>query len=191
MAQRQPHGAVSGGCAQANTIPPPSPVLLLEDQNVKQRASHKTLKWQATMHKQYIPSPMYGQHISLGHSVPANTEQIHIFPGFSQLLVQCTKMSLLWGGGMCMLFKICEKRPFQKCMGWGGVGGHSFAHRAVQGRTHRAQAMVQGSLIIPNPIRRHRCPFPQGPGLHWGTHPRACDWEHISSVFPNPAACVA
>ena len=73
---------------------------------------------------------------------------------------------------MCMLFEICEKRPFQKCMGWGGVGGHSFAHRAVQGRTHRAQAMVQGSLIIPNPIRRHRCPFPQGPGLHWGTHPR-------------------
>ena len=24
------------------------------------------------------------------------------------------------GGGMCMLFEICEKRPFQKCMGWGG-----------------------------------------------------------------------
>ena len=33
-------------------------------------------------------------HISLGHSFYANTEQIHIFPGFSQLLVQCTKMSL-------------------------------------------------------------------------------------------------
>ena len=24
------------------------------------------------------------------------------------------------GGGMCMLFEICGKRPFQKCMGWGG-----------------------------------------------------------------------
>ena len=24
------------------------------------------------------------------------------------------------GGGMCMLSEICEKRPFQKCMGWGG-----------------------------------------------------------------------
>ena len=45
------------------------------------------------------------------------------------------------GGGMCMLFEICEKRPFQKCMGWGG-GGHSFAQRAVNGRTHRAQAML-------------------------------------------------
>ena len=39
---------------------------------------------------------------------------------------------------MCMLFEICEKRPFQKCMGWGGgVGGHSFEHRAVHGTTHR------------------------------------------------------
>ena len=26
------------------------------------------------------------------------------------------------GGGMCMLFEICEKTPFQKCMGWGGIG---------------------------------------------------------------------
>ena len=24
---------------------------------------------------------------------------------------------------MCMLFEICEKRPFQKCMGWEGGGG--------------------------------------------------------------------
>ena len=24
------------------------------------------------------------------------------------------------GGGMCMLFEIYEKRPFQKCMGWEG-----------------------------------------------------------------------
>ena len=24
------------------------------------------------------------------------------------------------GGGMCMLFEICGKTPFQKCMGWGG-----------------------------------------------------------------------
>ena len=28
----------------------------------------------------------------------------------------------LGGGGMCMLFGIYEKRPFQKCMGWGGGG---------------------------------------------------------------------
>ena len=63
----------------------------------------------------------------------------------------------LGGGGMCMLFEICEKRPFQKGMGWGGgVGGHSFAHRAVNGRTHRAQAMLQGSLIILNPTRCHK-----------------------------------
>ena len=38
---------------------------------------------------------------------------------------------------MCMLFEICEKTPFQKCMAWGGVtvwhtelltGGHT-GHR--------------------------------------------------------------
>ena len=34
-------------------------------------------------------------------------------------------------------------------------------------------------------------PFCKGRDSHWGTHPRACDWEHISSVFRNPAACVA
>ena len=34
-----------------------------------------------------------------------------------------------WGGGMCILFEICEKRPFQKCMGWGGgLGGRIFEH---------------------------------------------------------------
>ena len=29
-------------------------------------------------------------------------------------------MSLPWGGGYVLLFEICEKGPFQKCMGWGG-----------------------------------------------------------------------
>ena len=89
-----------------------------------------------------------------------------------------------------MLFEICEKRLFKKCLGWGGVRGHNFEHRAVNGTTHRAQAMVQGSLIIPNRIRSYCCPFPQGLGIHWGIHPPACDWEHTSSIFPNCAACV-
>ena len=38
------------------------------------------------------------------------------------------------GGGMCILFEICEKRPFQKCMGWGGIGDYIFECR---GRTFR------------------------------------------------------
>ena len=45
---------------------------------------------------------------------------VSTFHGFSELLVQCAKISSLWGGGMCILFEICEKRPFQKCMGGGG-----------------------------------------------------------------------
>ena len=28
----------------------------------------------------------------------------------------------LGGGGMCILFEICKKTPFQKCMGLGGRG---------------------------------------------------------------------
>ena len=83
---------------------------------------------------------------------------------------------------MCMLFEICEKTPFQKCMGGvGGVGGHSFAHRAVNGRTHRAQAMLQGSPIIPNPIRCHRCLFPQGPHISGDLH--------VSHFAPNRRQC--
>ena len=31
----------------------------------------------------------------------------------------CTLSLRGGGGGMCILFEICEKMPFQKCMGWG------------------------------------------------------------------------
>ena len=33
----------------------------------------------------------------------------------------------LGGGGMCILFEICKKTPFQKCMGWGRGGGCHFS----------------------------------------------------------------
>ena len=88
---------------------------------------------------------------------------------------------------MCILFEICEKRPFQKCMGWGGGQEVTFL-----GKLDNAQdrAMLEGPLIILNPNRPHCCPLPQGQGPHWGTHPPACELEHIFSVFPNPATCV-
>ena len=38
-------------------------------------------------------------HISLGHPLGANTEQIRTFSGFCQFFVQCTKISLRRGGG--------------------------------------------------------------------------------------------
>ena len=41
------------------------------------------------------------------------------------------------GGGMCMLSEICEKRPFQKCMGWGGIGDHIFEYRGPTFRRFR------------------------------------------------------
>ena len=54
------------------------------------------------------------QPISLGHLFPANTEQIHIFQTFLNFwsnAPQCRHLG--GGGGMCMLFKICEKRRFR------------------------------------------------------------------------------
>ena len=40
---------------------------------------------------------------------------------------------------MCILFEICEKRPFQKRRGRGGVGDHIFEHRAVDGTLHKTE----------------------------------------------------
>ena len=82
-------------------------------------------------------------YISLGdiQNVPTRSK-FAIFQGFLTFWSNARKFRSV-GGAMCMLFEICEKRPFQKCMDWGGgVGGHSFAQRAVNGRTHRAQAML-------------------------------------------------
>ena len=42
-----------------------------------------------------------------------------IFQGFLTFWSNALKFRSV-GGGMCMLFEICEKRLFQKCMGWGG-----------------------------------------------------------------------
>ena len=53
------------------------------------------------------------------------------------------------GGGMCILFEICEKRPFQKCMGWGGIGNHIFEYR---GRTFRC-FRVFGPQATPLSVR--------------------------------------
>ena len=51
--------------------------------------------------------------------------------------------SLCGGGRMCILFEICEKRPLQKCMGWGWVDGHVFEQTEMQiGRcTRRSNAL--------------------------------------------------
>ena len=74
--------------------------------------------------------------ISRGHS-ERNTLGFGTFCGFPELLVGCAKLSFRGGYVcvcvcVCVLFEICEKMPFQKCMGFGGgwLGGHSSEHRA-------------------------------------------------------------
>ena len=62
--------------------------------------------------------PNFLAHISWGQSLCANSVGFGIFPGVFELFVRCAKI-LFPSGGVCVyiFFEICEKRPFQKCMG--------------------------------------------------------------------------
>ena len=62
--------------------------------------------------------------ISLGIIQSAPTQWVlALFLGFMNFWSNAPKFRPVGGGGgMCMLFEICEKRPFQKCMSWGGGG---------------------------------------------------------------------
>ena len=83
-------------------------------------------------------------------------------------------------GGMCLLFEICEKRAFRKCMGWRVV-------TFLSTRSARKHALNISHLLIPN-RRLHRL-FQAGLGPHLGRRHHASCWEHIFSAFANPAAC--
>ena len=64
-----------------------------------------------------------------------------------------------------MLFEICEKRPFQKCMGWGGIGDHIFEYR---GRTFR-RFRVFGPQAAPLTRAGHQLTgFPLGAPTYCG-----------------------
>ena len=70
-------------------------------------------------------------HISLGdiRNLPTRSKfaLCQSFLNFLSNAPKCRSMGAGGGGGMCILFEICEKRAFQKCMGWGeGVGGDIF-----------------------------------------------------------------
>ena len=56
------------------------------------------------------------------------------------------KCCLFWGG-MRILLEICEKRPFQKCVGWGGGGvdGHIFVQTELQIRQCTRRSSVRGT----------------------------------------------
>ena len=70
---------------------------------------------------------------------------------------------LFCGGGGCILFEICEKRLFQKCMGWGGGVMITFLRKwRCKVDDAQARAMLEGPLIILNPNRPNCCPLPQG-----------------------------
>ena len=76
-------------------------------------------------------------YISLGDiRFPPTPSEFAIFRGYFNFWSNAAECCYL-GRDTCVLFEVCEKRSFQKCMGWGmGVGGHSFEHRAVNETPH-------------------------------------------------------
>ena len=59
--------------------------------------------------------------ISLGDiCIMPTWSKIALFQGFLNFLSDAPKFRSVGAGGICILFEICEKRPFQKCMGLGG-----------------------------------------------------------------------
>ena len=74
-------------------------------------------------------------------------QNLHFFTLFSTFGLMHQNVVPLGGrgGGMCMLFEIYEKRPFPKCMGWGGgVGDHIFEYRSRIFRRFR----VHGAFVL-------------------------------------------
>ena len=88
-----------------------------------------------------------------------------IFQGFLTVPSNALKFRSI-GGGMCMLFEICEKRPFQKCMGWGGGRWSQFCTKSCKRTDTQGTGNALRITHYSESDRCHRCAFPQGPGIH-------------------------
>ena len=105
--------------------------------------------------------------ISRGHSEHANFVGFGTFRHFLQVLLPCANMSSPkgGGGGMCILFEICKKTPFQKYMGWGG-GGHIFQRSTTHWKEHTNMALHRSSIFTVNHCHCQHCLFQAGLGPH-------------------------
>ena len=103
--------------------------------------------------------------ISLGIIQIAPTRWVlAFFQGFMIFWSNAPKFRpIALGGGYVYTFEICEKRPFQKCMGGAGGWMITFLSKwSCKVDDAQDRAMLEGPLIIPNPNRPHCCPFPHG-----------------------------
>ena len=108
--------------------------------------------------------PNQEKHISRGHSVCANTVGFATFPGFCDLLVQCAKISSLWGGMRPfggIFFKSVRKGCFRNVWVGGGGGGEMVTlFCAGQDRPVVDSAQVQGGQpsmgLRPRPMGTQR-----------------------------------
>ena len=94
--------------------------------------------------------------------------------GFLNFWSNVPKCHYLGGGGMCMLFEICAKRPFRKCMGWGGGTWSHFGAR----RCKRDNA--QGTGNAPRMTHYSESTLSGGPSF-WCTSGDL----HVSHFAPN------
>ena len=90
---------------------------------------------------------------------------------------------------MCILFEICKKTPFQKCMVWGGGGGHIIQRSTTHWTVHTNMALHRSSIFTLNHCDRQHSLFQAGLGPHYGRHPPVCGQGHISSMHMAKNSC--
>ena len=121
---------------------------------------HGTAQYGIVCHEQSPPKPT--------HQAPRHGSDLRC--GWTGWPLNCTPSHLALGGGgrgMCILFEICEKRPFQKCMGWGGVAFLS----TTAAKSARKHALNISHTFLPN--RHLCCLFHAGLGPRLGRHHHA------------------
>ena len=85
---------------------------------------------------------------------------------------------------MCMLFEICEKKPFQKCMGWGG--GTFFSTTAA--KLARKHALHISHTIIPKKEAGSQT-MPEGSSKQHRHRPKGTKISYMSSVQHADPGC--
>ena len=99
---------------------------------------------------------------------------------------------------MCILFEICEKRPFQKCMGWGGGRWSHFSaqHNTLDGAHKHGTAPLNhfysGSSSLSASPFSGRAGVPLGQtspclwtGIYFFNFSQSCNFRAFTGTHPS------
>ena len=104
-----------------------------------------------------------------------------LFHGFLNFSSKPPKFRSVGGGGLCILFEICEKRPFLKCMGKGGIGDHIFEYRLFGVSGFSGLRLLRTRVWTPT----HRC-SPGCSDILWSWRKVKGDkWMRFELLNPN------